>query len=255
MLIPLISALVTVLILTAALTMCLEVGRRAGQRRGTAGFEGLGTAEGALFALLGLLLAFSFSSAATRFDGRRELIVKETNAIGTAYLRLDLLPPEERQSLRVELGRYVDMRLDLYRHIHDFQAYREARARVNALQGEIWTRAVAACQKTGASHVPMLVLPALNEMIDVTTTRAVAAQAHTPLLILGMLVVLSMICSVLAGYGMARVTQRSNIHIISFAITLAVTITVILDYEFPRVGIIRLDPVDRALVELRKTMP
>ena len=76
----------------------LEVGRRVGQRRREADTEGaragVGVIDGAVFALLGLLLAFTFSGAAARFDTRRHLIVEEANAIGTAYLRLDLLPPD-----------------------------------------------------------------------------------------------------------------------------------------------------------------
>ena len=58
------------------------------------GAEGVGVIDGAVFALPGLLLAFTFSGAAARFDTRRHLIVEEANAIGTAYLRLDLLPPD-----------------------------------------------------------------------------------------------------------------------------------------------------------------
>ena len=76
--------------------LCLEVGRRIGLRRRAkaagGAVAGSGAMEGAVFALLGLLVAFSFSGAATRFDARRQLIVEETNAVGTAYLRLDLLP-------------------------------------------------------------------------------------------------------------------------------------------------------------------
>ncbi len=75
----------------------LEIGRRIGIRRlkedsGAVG-EGAGAVDGAVFALLGLLIAFTFSGASSRFDTRRQLVVEETNNIGTAYLRLDLLPP------------------------------------------------------------------------------------------------------------------------------------------------------------------
>jgi hypothetical protein len=76
--------------------MVLEIGRRIGARRlaeDPKGAEaGVGTVEGAIFALLGLLIAFTFSGAASRFDTRRQLVIEETNDIGTAYLQLDLLP-------------------------------------------------------------------------------------------------------------------------------------------------------------------
>src|SRR5262249_8868795 len=84
--------------LLLGMLLFLEIGRRVAIRRlkkdtGTAG-EGVGAVDGAVFALLGLLLAFTFSGASSRFDTRRQLIVEETNDIGTAYLRIDLLPTD-----------------------------------------------------------------------------------------------------------------------------------------------------------------
>ena len=84
--------------------LLLEVGRRIGIRRLTIDPEGartgVGAIEGAVFALLGLLIAFTFSGAASRLDTRRQLIVEEANAIGTAYLRLDLLKGQARERLK-----------------------------------------------------------------------------------------------------------------------------------------------------------
>src|SRR4249920_2368027 len=87
-----------------------EVGRRIGVRRRAQDPEGagigLGTIETAVFALLGLLIAFTFSGAASRFDGRRQLVAQEANAIGTAYLRLDMLAPDARSALRQRFSQY-----------------------------------------------------------------------------------------------------------------------------------------------------
>ena len=105
--------------LLLGMLLCLEVGRRIGLRRRAQAAEGTvpgnGAIEGAVFALLGLLVAFSFSGAATRFDTRRQLIVEETNAIGTAYLRLDLLPTEVQPTLRARFRQYLATRLEGYR--------------------------------------------------------------------------------------------------------------------------------------------
>jgi hypothetical protein len=107
--------------LFASLLACLEIGRRIGVRRaaqeGEAARAGAGVVEGAVFALLGLLIAFTFSGAASRFDHRRTLIVEEANAIGTAYLRLDLLPAAAQEELRESFRRYVDARLAVYRAV------------------------------------------------------------------------------------------------------------------------------------------
>jgi hypothetical protein len=88
----------------------LEIGRRIGVRRmkddSEAGAEGIGAVDGAVFAVLGLLIAFTFSGATARFDSRRQLIVEETNDIGTAYRRLDLLPAHAQPALRDSFRRY-----------------------------------------------------------------------------------------------------------------------------------------------------
>jgi len=257
-----------VLALFGGLLVSIEIGRRVGLRRlakpsagagGEAAASGFGVMEGAVFALLGLLLAFSFSAAAARFDKRRELIVAEANAIGTAYLRLDLLPAGPRASLRQTFGRYLDARLGVYRHIgwlgKGWGIEPEDTARAAALQNEIWAQLMAACRLADTPAVPMLLVPAVNEMFDITTTRRAALGAHTPTLILLLLVVLALACAVLAGHGMASVESRSWIHVLSFAGILGVSIYVIMDYEFPRHGLIRVDKWDQLLVDLRSMMP
>src|SRR6185436_12430539 len=114
------------ILLLAGMVGFLEIGRRIGIRRVAVDAEGVregaGAVEGAVFGLLGLLLAFTFSGAASRFDERRHLIVEEANAIGTAYLRLDLLPAEEQPPLRDLFRSYLDSRLAAYRKLPDIKA-------------------------------------------------------------------------------------------------------------------------------------
>jgi hypothetical protein len=100
----------------------------------------------------------------------------------------------------------------------------------------------------------MLLLPALNEMIDITTTRTMATKIHPPPVILALLSVLVLASSLLAGDTMAGQQSRSWIHMLVFAVIMAVTVYVIVDLEFPRLGLIRLDAVDQVLVELRQSM-
>ena len=127
----------------------LEIGWRIGIRRWAKDPEGaragVGTVEGAVFALLGLLIAFTFSAAASRFDARRQLIIEETNDIGTAYLRLDLLPAEAQPGLREKFREYVDARLEVYRKLPDIAAAKEERT----YQGQ-----PAAGGKSGANRLP-----------------------------------------------------------------------------------------------------
>jgi hypothetical protein len=241
-----------------AILLLLEMGRRIGVRRiakdGEAAKLGFGAVDGAVFGLLGLLIAFAFSGAAVRFDSRRQLIVEETNAIGTAYLRLDLLPANAQPVLRDSFRRYLDSRIEIYRRLPDVSAAFEELARSNALQSEIWSQAVAASRTASSPAAAMLLLPALNQMIDITTSRTMASQMHPPEIVFIMLAVVALTSSLLAGYGMASSAVRSWIHLLGFALIMAITVNVILDMEYPRLGLIRIDAFDQALVDLRQSM-
>jgi hypothetical protein len=238
--------------------MLLEIGRRVGQRRlrrdPDAAHVGTAAIEGAVFGLFGLLVAFTFSGAAARFDTRRQLIVEETNAIGTAYLRIDLLPADRQTQLRDEFRQYVDARLSVYAKLPDLKAAYAENARAAKLQGQIWSHAVAGCEASTSSATGILLLPALNQMIDITTTRTMAAQMHPPKIIFTMLFSLSLAGALMAGCGMAGSKTRSWIHVLVFAAIVAVTVFVILDLEYPRMGLIRVDDFDQALVDLRQSM-
>ena len=103
--------------------LVLELGRRLGSRRlqSESARGGFGAIEGAIFALFGLLVAFTFSGAASRFDSRRALVADEANAIGTAYLRLDLLASGDQSDLREMFRGYLDSRLEVYRKLPDLE--------------------------------------------------------------------------------------------------------------------------------------
>jgi len=252
-----ILAFIFVIGLLVGMILLLELGRRLGQRRQgkdeEGGRAGLGAVEGAVFALLGLLLAFTFSGAASRFEDRRHLIVQEANAIGTAWLRLDLLSTNAQPQLRELFRRYLDSRLAVYQKLPDIDAAMAELSKANALQGEIWNRAMADCQES-PNPLKGQLIPALNEMFDITTTRTMAGRMHPPAIIFVLLGVLALMSSLLAGYAMAGGKTRSWIHIVGFALVMATSVYVILDLEFPRLGIIRVDSFDQVLVELRQSM-
>jgi len=252
-----VSAMLAILLLVCMVAL-LEIGRRFGNRRLAKDPEGAragtGTVDGAIFALFGLLIAFTFSGAASRFDTRRHLIVEEANAIGTAWLRLDLLPDPDRTALQALFREYLDSRLAVYRKLPDLEeAYAEL-SRSSELQGVIWQRSVAASRTGEGERARMLLLPALNQMFDITTTRTMAAQFHPPVIIFGLLGTLGLGCAFLAGFGMSGAKERSWAHMVGFAAVVAITVYVILDLEYPRLGLIRVDAMDKVLIELRESM-
>src|SRR5262249_30026221 len=115
-------------------------------------------------------------------------------------------------------------------------------------------QAVAASKDASTAAVPSLVLSSLNNMIDITATRSMARRMHPPTIVFIMLIVLVMASSVLAGYSMSAGRLRSRLHIVGFAIIMAVAVYVIFDIEFPRAGLVRVDSADQVLTDLRDTM-
>jgi hypothetical protein len=243
--------------LFVGMLVCLGIGRWLGKRRlarkGNA--NGFGTAEGAIFALFGLLVAFTFSGAAARFDSRRAQIAEEANAIGTAYLRVDLLPAADQPEVRRMFREYVDSRLAIYRKLPDVAAALVELQRSGGLQTAIWTRVVAGTKAADAHpNATMLLLPALNEMFDITTTRTMAAQMHPPAVIYQLLFLFGLGCALLAGHDMAGDKSWSRLHAVAFAAFVALVAYVILDIEYPRAGLIRISSFDQVLVDLRDGM-
>jgi hypothetical protein len=220
-----------------------------------AGSDGTAAVEAALYALLGLMVAFTFSGAQDRLNARKQLIIEEVQSIGTAYLRFDLLHAEDAAVLRREMRAYVDARLAYYQKLLDFSAAKGERARADALQQQIWNHAVAASAKVGDSRAALLVLQSLNQAFDVATARYAALRTHVPGAIFVLLLILAFACAFFAGIGMARRRGRpSLLHMIMFAGIIALTAYVILNLEFPRAGFLRLHHVDRFLIEQRASM-
>ncbi len=216
--------------------------------------KGAGVIEGAVFGLLSLLIAFTFAGSVTRFDGRRHLVSEEAIRISTAWDRIHLLPAGAQPALRDLFKRYLDSRLETYRNPADAEATKTAWDHSVQLQEEIWVEGVAAGQASPTTAASMLFLPALNQMIDITRTRLMATRMHPPPIVYAMLAVMALIGALLAGYHMAGGKARSWLHAIGFAAVMASTVYVILDIEYPRLGLIRVDAADEVLLELRRSM-
>jgi hypothetical protein len=238
--------------------LSVEVGRRIGRYRYATDkdsfSEGLGAAEGAVFALLGLLIAFTFSGAASRFEDRRHLITEEANDIGTAWLRIDLLPPADQPAMRELFRRYTDLRVVAYERVRDTAATEAKTAAALRLQGEIWQLAVAGVRKPEASPgAAQVLLPSLNAMFDIVTTRNTSTRSHPPFAIYLLLGVLCAVGAMLFGYSIGPSRNPNWLHRLAFAGVMALAIYVILDLEFPRRGLIRIDGEDKVLMELRQS--
>lgn len=238
--------------------VCMRLGWRVGRNRlhafGEDGHAGLGAIDGAVFGLMGLLIAFTFTGAASRFNDRRDLVTQHVNAIGTAWLRLDLLAEPEREKARDGFRRYVDTQMEIVRNVGEPAKARDGIARLSSIQQEIWETLVHAARTDKSLPLAQVVLPPANEMFDLSTTRLMAAQQHPPPAVFVMLGILVLVSGLLAGYGMAKAERQSALHLLGFATILAISVYIILDIEYPRLGLVRIDSFDQALIELRATM-
>ena len=250
----------------ASSLILLNYGRHLGlrylrQQKEVANMAGLTTVEGAVFALIGLLLAFTISGALQRFDERRQLVVQEANAASTAYDRLGLFEGDVGRNLQIKLKDYVEARIDLYRMPHDFSLWRrselfspEQQEKTVDLKNKVWDATVAACPQASFRPACAQALPALTSLFEVARLRLGASEKHPPQIVYVMLFGLGLGGSLLAGFGMAAATARSWIHMLIFAATLTVTLYAVTDMEYPRLGLIRIEDFDHFLVDAHQQM-
>jgi hypothetical protein len=233
--------------LLPAMIVLQQLGHSLRLRRQTAPHSS--AVEGAVFALFGLLLAFTFSGAVARYDAHRELVTEERNDIETAYLRLDLLPPQSQPRLRQLFRDYVDSRLHLYDGVSA-----EVSPATEQLKREIWQESMGDVAAPGANpDATKLLLPALNDMFDITATRLNAFNMHPPSVIFLLLFILSGGSAFLAGYGMSA-PRRSWFYTTAFALAVTLTVYATLEIEYPTQGLIRLTNTDQVLINLRDSM-
>ena len=209
----------------------------------------LGPINGTLLGLLGLLLAFTFSMSSSRFDARRSTVIEEANAIGTAVLRTDIYPDSMRKLLRVNLKEYVNERIAFYEAGMNLEKAFASYARADEIGKKIWSMAAAYAKDNTTITIASQLIPALNDMIDITATRRAAGQATVPDSIMYFLFILCFCSAFLLGYDTKA--KIDWIVVVGFAIMLSSTVFNIIDLDRPRSGLIDMDTANKDMVELR----
>jgi len=236
--------------LLATLVVALETGYRVGLRIRRLDPEGggpqVGTIQAAVLGLLGLLLAFSFAAAGSRFLERQDLIVQEANAIGTAYLRADFLPEPHRSELQAALKEYTLHRIATSeRLVEGWDA--SLRTDVERMHGRIWRAA-----RDGVVARPefaVTILPPVNDVIDLHSTRLGAVRKHIPWVVMCLLLVCSLLCVGIIGYGGGIDGHRRLPMSLSLALLVAASLWITIDFDHPRKGLLRIS--DAPLQELK----
>jgi len=227
--------------LIAFLMGSIEVGYRMGARRAAqtdARAAGpVGAIQAAMLGLLGLLIAFTFSAAAARFLDRQDLIVTEANAIGTAFLRADLLPAAERHELQTALRDYAAHRLQAS---NSMIAGRPAEylMDVEAMHGRIWRGAMAGVMKQPEMALP--VLNPVNDVIDIHSLRLAASKKRLPSLILALLLIASIVGCGAIGFGCGLSGQRRVNLTLALSVLIGTCLWVTFDLDNPRTGLLQL---------------
>jgi hypothetical protein len=212
---------------------------------------GVGPAIGTVLALMGLVLAFSFSSAAGRLDASRKIILDEENAIETAWFRIDVVDKEAQPRLREFMRQYVDARIRAY-DAAELSDYREQSKISSGLLKQIWALAVEATPNSGGPERELL-LPAINAMADGAAAWTLSVSTHLPPAILAFLFGIVLIGSMLIGTMLAFAGSRHWFYRLVIAAVLSSVVYAIIDLEYPRLGAFNLlKEADSLLVNLRK---
>jgi len=237
----------------------LELGRRLGReqvrRHGGNARTGIGVVDGVVYSLLGLLVGFTFAGSADRFDERRRLIGDEVNAIGIAWLHISLLPAESQPPVRDGFSRYLDELLEA-----DTTAGRDSSdvflepTRVANARRDLWEKSVEACTVPSGERARMLLLPALGTMFVSAAKERLARRIHPPKIVYFMLGLTALAAALFAGYAFAGSKTRNWMYMMGIAAAVSISTYVILDLEYPRLGLFRVDPLDRVLSQLHSTL-
>ncbi|MFA9462228.1 hypothetical protein [Thiohalorhabdus methylotrophus] len=234
----------TILLFLAMVEAGHFLGRR---RRGKADPEAksqAGTALAAILALLGFLLAISFSIAENRFMTRKQLVLEEANAIGTTFLRTDFLSPPERRRARLLLAEYVDVRLEAAQRRETLQ---EGLKRPVAIQTALWEIADRMAAQRPRSEPVGLFIDALNETIDLHEERVtVALRNRVPPSLLWTLYLVAFLSMGVMGYQFGLGGTRNLPATTALVVAFAAVMLLIVDLDQPRQ---RLFTVSQAALE------
>jgi hypothetical protein len=227
----------------ALLLFCAEFGFRLGLRLHKTGDEArknqIGSLQGAVLGLLGLLLGFTFAMAVQRYDTRRDLVVQEANSIGTTFLRASFLPEPHHSEIEKLLRRYVDTRLEFYG------------AGSASIQQQLWGHAVAA-GKISPSPLTATFVTSLNETIDLDATRLAAKRNNIPGAVWLLLLLVAGCGCWATGYSAGATGKRTAFSQGIFPVLIAVVITILVDLSVSRRGFIGIS--QQSLVLLKQSI-
>ncbi|MFO0807444.1 MAG: hypothetical protein U0746_02345 [Gemmataceae bacterium] len=227
--------------MTIAQAAGIHFGALSARRSSDRAAGGFSAVSAAVLALLGLLLAFTFSMAATRYEVRRIRLIQETNAAGTVYLRADLVAEPARSAIKEAVRGFVQSRIDFHGAGANVAASAEARASTAAYQDAIWKAVVEECRREPQTVRMTTVIQAANDLFDTAAAHTASYQEHVADTIIWLLFAVAATSALLIGYTDGLTGSRSRLAALAFNCTMMLVVYAILDLDRPRRGLIRID--------------
>jgi hypothetical protein len=195
------------------------------------------TVQTATLTLLALIIGFTFSMAVSRYDQRKALEEAEANAIGTQYLRADLLPADSSASMRELLRKYLDLRVEFYEQ-RNAQRADEIAQQTAGVQEQLWAL-VATAATSQPTPTIALAVSGMNDVLNSQGYTQAAWWNRIPIGAWMMMVLMAICCNLLVGYGERR---KGELFLLVLPIVVSVALFLIADLDSPRGGVIRVQP-------------
>ncbi|HSX20307.1 MAG TPA: hypothetical protein VLG38_04175 [Gammaproteobacteria bacterium] len=249
---------IAVLLLALLLAVCIAVGHILGRkhldRERADKLLIVGVAESAVFGLLALLIAFTFSGAYERYESRKMHLVEEADVFDRAYNYIDLLPNNMQAEMRQDMRDYFDTYIAIFSDIPDVAAINKHLVQAHIIEDKIWHATVRSVDESKNKALAQVYIPVFNDMFEAAHTGYYMTQIHPPSIIFVLLIGLSALGAFLVGYNSAEMKRMWPLHSICYVLLTAITIYIIVNMEYPRVGFIDLGVFDKILTQVRMEM-
>ena len=237
-----------------SMALAIEVGFRFGLRAQPSANEAskahINAIQSSILGILALLLGFTFSLSLQRFDSRSEAMVDEANAIGTAYLRAQLLPPAVRGKVQTLLREYVDLRVQASRISVVHQEARGAlMAKISQLHKQLWLNAKQAAELDASAVKTGMFIQSLNDLIDSFGKHDAVLNRHVPEVVLLLLYGTFLMAGAIVGFSSGVAGHRPSLVSYILVLLIVVLVFLIIDLDRPRRGLIEVS--NKSLLELQ----
>jgi hypothetical protein len=250
-------SLITLMLCALAIFLAaLEVGYRLGQRRQDKTDEPDKThtsaLQGATLGLLALLLGFTFAMSVTRFDNRKTVIVDQANAIGTAELRSRLLGSPYAEKAAPLFRAYVDAWVKYKASGVDIATILAAEARATDIENQLWTMVRDVTAADPHSLPASLFTSAMNDVIDMHEKRNRSIKDRVPDAVIWLLFAISALALGQVAYSCGLNGRRRQVANVTFAFAIALVLTIILDIDRPRRGLVQVS--QESMIRLQQSL-